>query len=116
MVVDLRESVDGCLFRRDLHERLAEVQLVIPPMRDRPDDIVCLVKRLLDAMDELTKIAEESGGFVDSLTERVIVLRVPREAFEPNVLRVDPEGVRLLPDVPQSSATFICPFWLRTEP
>ncbi|MFP4058113.1 MAG: sigma-54-dependent transcriptional regulator [Candidatus Brocadiia bacterium] len=47
--VDLRELVAGSLFRRDLYERLAETPLAIPPLRRRPDDVVYLVKRFLDA-------------------------------------------------------------------
>jgi DNA-binding NtrC family response regulator len=46
--VDLRELVAGHLFRRDLYVRLAECTLAIPPLRERPEDIVYLVKRFLD--------------------------------------------------------------------
>jgi len=47
--VELRELVAGQLFRADLLERLSAAVLVIPPLRERPDDIVFLLKRLLDA-------------------------------------------------------------------
>jgi len=46
---DLEHLVEGGLFRRDLYGRFAEATLTIPPLRDRPDDIVFLVKHLLDA-------------------------------------------------------------------
>ena len=45
---DLRELVAGHLFRRDLYTRLAERVLLIPPLRERKDDIVHLVKRFID--------------------------------------------------------------------
>jgi len=35
-------------FRRDLFYRLNEFNLVIPPLRDRPEDIIFLAKRFLD--------------------------------------------------------------------
>ena len=57
--VDLRELVAGHLFRRDLYLRLAECSLVIPPLRERKDDIVYLVKRILDETNrELGKTVE----------------------------------------------------------
>ncbi len=46
--VDLRELLAGHLFRRELYLRLAECSLVIPPLRERKDDIVYLAKRILD--------------------------------------------------------------------
>jgi hypothetical protein len=57
--------------------------------------LVLRVKRLLEAMDALTKIAEERGGYVDSLTERVIVLRVPRDDFEESMAACRKVGERL---------------------
>ena len=57
---DLRESVAGHLFRRDLYERLAEAHLAIPPLRERPDDIVGLIKRLLDATSR--ELHKDVGG------------------------------------------------------
>ena len=50
--IDLRELVGGHLFRRDLYVRLAESTLLVPPLRDRPDDIVYVVKKLLDAANQ----------------------------------------------------------------
>ncbi|MFW6161755.1 MAG: sigma-54-dependent transcriptional regulator [Planctomycetota bacterium] len=46
---DLDEAVAGERFRRDLSDRLAAARLAIPPLRERPDDIVFLVQRLLEA-------------------------------------------------------------------
>ncbi len=40
------------------------------------------VKRLLEAVDELTRITEEKKGYVESLTERVVVVRIPADDFE----------------------------------
>jgi len=40
------------------------------------------VKRLLEAVDEVTRITEEQGGYIESLTRQVIVVRVPAKDFD----------------------------------
>jgi hypothetical protein len=40
------------------------------------------VKRLFDAVDEITEITEKMGGYIDSLTKYVIVVRIPAEDFD----------------------------------
>jgi two-component system nitrogen regulation response regulator GlnG len=53
---DLQEQIDSGKFRRDLFYRLNEFSITIPPLRDRPEDIVFLAKRFLDwTRDELQK-------------------------------------------------------------
>ncbi|MGO9566770.1 MAG: sigma-54-dependent transcriptional regulator [Desulfomonilaceae bacterium] len=45
--VDLERAVKENLFREDLLFRLNVIQITIPPLRDRPDDIIILAERLL---------------------------------------------------------------------
>lgn len=45
--VDLEKAVKEGHFREDLFYRLNVIQIEIPPLRDRPDDVVALAERLL---------------------------------------------------------------------
>jgi DNA-binding NtrC family response regulator len=47
--VSLERAVRDRTFRRDLHERLSPVTLHIPPLRERPQDILPLARKLLRA-------------------------------------------------------------------
>jgi two-component system nitrogen regulation response regulator GlnG len=49
---DLRHEIEAGRFREDLYYRLAQVRVVIPPLRERPEDIVILQQSLLSALTE----------------------------------------------------------------
>ncbi len=44
---DLQAEIDAGRFREDLYYRLAVVELAIPPLRDRREDILCTARHLL---------------------------------------------------------------------
>jgi DNA-binding NtrC family response regulator len=44
---DLREEVNRGTFRADLYYRLAAARIVIPPLRDRPEDVEPLVRHFV---------------------------------------------------------------------
>jgi DNA-binding NtrC family response regulator len=44
----LKERTDAGLFRSDLYYRLAVITPVLPPLRDRPEDILALTEHFLD--------------------------------------------------------------------
>ena len=54
---NLKEEVISGRFRKDLYHRLSQFELCVPPLRDRPEDIVALAKHFL---------ALEGGGFTFS--------------------------------------------------
>jgi transcriptional regulator with AAA-type ATPase domain len=44
---DLREEVRAGRFRKDLYHRLSQFELSVPPLRDRPEDIVAIARHLI---------------------------------------------------------------------
>ena len=52
---DLAEEVRSTRFRQDLYYRLRVIELAIPPLRDRQDDIVPLARMFLARVAERTK-------------------------------------------------------------
>jgi DNA-binding NtrC family response regulator len=49
---DLRHEIDAGRFREDLFFRLAQLRLVLPPLRDRPGDVALICRKLLAAVSE----------------------------------------------------------------
>lgn len=47
--VDIHNQIENGLFRRDLYYRLSAVHLVVPPLRQRPEDILPLAQHFLAA-------------------------------------------------------------------
>lgn len=55
---DLLKRIEDGLFRSDLYYRLAEFELVIPPLRERQEDLKVLIGRLLAEINLNAKITE----------------------------------------------------------
>ncbi|HNT33372.1 MAG TPA: sigma-54 dependent transcriptional regulator [bacterium] len=70
---DLEEAIEESQFREDLYYRLNVVTLVLPPLRERPEDIPPLIDRLL------SDSARREGRDLCRLTEgaRSLLLRHP---------------------------------------
>ena len=46
---DLRNPSDGAKFRSDLFFRLSQLQLFVPPLRERPEDIEAIAEQVLSS-------------------------------------------------------------------
>jgi DNA-binding NtrC family response regulator len=63
---DLQEQVRRKQFREDLYYRLKVVEIRLPPLRERPDDIPLLIRHLIN------QIAEENGRPVREVTPEAL--------------------------------------------
>jgi DNA-binding NtrC family response regulator len=63
---DLLAMVNQKYFREDLYYRLDVIDIYVPPLRDRPEDILPLINHFLD------KYAKEMGAQPPALSDRII--------------------------------------------
>jgi DNA-binding NtrC family response regulator len=57
---DLRLEIDKGRFREDLYFRLAQIRLTLPALRDRPEDIPLLCRKLLERAGSEAMIEQEA--------------------------------------------------------
>jgi DNA-binding NtrC family response regulator len=78
---DLTDEVDRGAFRRDLWDRLSAVRLEVPPLRDRPEDVVPLALHFAD------RFAERYGRELDGISDEAVRL-LETHAWPGNVLEL----------------------------
>jgi hypothetical protein len=64
---DLAREVNRGAFREDLYYRLAVIRVVLPPLRDRPEDILLLVERFVK--DTLSKDSARADQVLTGISE-----------------------------------------------
>ncbi|MFZ5953095.1 MAG: sigma-54 interaction domain-containing protein, partial [Candidatus Rifleibacteriota bacterium] len=77
---DLQSDVDAGRFRRDLFYRLSVVNILIPPLRDRPEDIAPLIRKLIDQLPP--RSAQNRRIVSDEATEAMIAYSWPGNVRE----------------------------------
>jgi len=98
--VDLRAEVAAGRFREDLFYRLNVVSLVLPPLRDRPEDIPLLVDHFLEKYRK--RLSKDVFGIDDAAMERLRSYRWPG-------------NVRELENVMERSALFAEQGWITVD-
>jgi DNA-binding NtrC family response regulator len=72
---DLRKLVEEGKFREDLYYRLNVINIVLPPLRERKEDIPLLVSHFF------TKYCRENGKFLDAQNQSIL-------SFQPEAIQV----------------------------
>src|SRR5699024_6774320 len=62
--IDLKEAVEQKKFREDLFYRLNVVQLKIPPLRERDQDVISIAEYFLAKMDPVYVLSEETKNLL----------------------------------------------------
>ena len=95
---DLEEQIREGGFREDLYFRLNVIRIHIPPLRERPEDLVALAQRLL--REFAAELGSPVRGFSEGALARLRAHRWPgnvrelRNAIERSVLMVEGTRVR----------------------
>ncbi len=78
----LQKNSQNMLEQAQGKETTAKQEEEAPPLVVYTGYLKLRVKRLLEAVDEVTRLTEDRGGYIESLTRDVIVVRVPAKDFD----------------------------------
>jgi NtrC-family two-component system response regulator AlgB len=78
--VNLEDAMKAGRFREDLLYRIKVIEITVPPLRDRPDDVVRLAERLLQQFGK--RNAKHFSGFTEPATEALRMYEWPGNVRE----------------------------------
>ena len=106
---DLATAVREGGFRRDLYHRIGEVHLIVPPLRERPGDILALAKYFLAQRRPEARFTPEAQDFLTQLAWRGNVRELRNLVLKLAVLNsheeISVEDVRRFAGEPEPMAT-----------
>jgi two-component system response regulator PilR (NtrC family) len=76
----LEEEVKAGRFREDLYYRLNVIEIPVPPLRERPDDIPLLVQHFVDKFTE--ELSKPVDGVSDEVMARLVEYHFPGNVRE----------------------------------
>jgi len=77
---NLKEEVQKGTFREDLYYRLAVVPITIPPLRERPEDVLVLARFFLDHLNR--ELGRSVKGFTKEAQSALLLYRWPGNVRE----------------------------------
>lgn len=77
---NLEEAVELGQFRRDLYYRLKVIEITIPPLRDRSEDILPLARRFLQKFSQ--NLEKKFSGFDYKAADRLLMYKWPGNVRE----------------------------------
>jgi transcriptional regulator with GAF, ATPase, and Fis domain len=77
---DLKAAISQGAFREDLYYRLAVFEIVLPPLRERPEDIPVLAEAFMDEIGR--SIGRPAAGISDEARDRLNTYRWPGNVRE----------------------------------
>ena len=80
--VNLRKEIENGTFREDLFYRLSGIELLVPPLRDRVDDIPYLVEHFI------RKYSRELGKKIDFIEDEALEI-LKRRGWNGNVRELE---------------------------
>jgi two-component system, NtrC family, response regulator AtoC len=107
---DLVQAIAGGQFRDDLFHRLNVVQILLPPLRDRGDDVVLLAEHFLKMFR--TSMTKSVDGFAPAAREKLRLHRWPGNVRE---LRNAIERALILETAHEIQASSLPDFQLETR-
>jgi DNA-binding NtrC family response regulator len=97
---DLDEGVRAGTFRNDLFHRLCQIQLIVPPLRERPEDIEGIAAQVLHGLNPRARISADAMEYLRQYSWPGNVRELKNVVTRLAIMREDPEAEIQPSDLP----------------